>query len=865
MRIKTSQTQTSSNLAQPAAAKKPLALPTKLQGSRYASIDTMKRTDKVAALKNTRLKPYDIKSPYDELAHNYYLWTKVAADADKKKYTPEQKAGLAQRYYAKMLRPVYGKMGLEPIAPELWEKQAFTQARDYRIEDAYSNSILHDLQHGMNEGAAGLERGYERAKTMLGNTLDTAVQLWQKRAAERAQFAKDLKSGAAQKQYAAEAAARKATPWHEALSKLIATGSAQDKEIASIKHPAHPLNNQNIQVTPSKYGLHGTNIRPVNSETSEFWAAALPTHDGAWHALTSMVGEGIVEAPLFGVLGKTKTLVEGSNLSARLMASPAGRKVMSYLLAGAEGAAFGETTRKQEDPNETWRSALNFAALNGVFDVGGMGLKKLVDVAPEAWKEKIAAKAEKYSLGMKGLRKPTAAEQYGIHVYETANNLVAGGPMAQREIHTEALGHVDEMQRSGKSKAEIREYEKTLVTKDSARWAPVISASNFIRSILGEKRLSEMSVEDIEYLSSRLNGLVEDAGKHLNTHAVGMDEVHIEEAVRNLKQPAAKHTLAYYQGKAAAEMAKNPAAAKLISKEQVQKYAEKLYADDMDKAAKQAEKVVGDDPIAKAQSAAKRRKAAVPAMKMRSERKIGSAGAVSVRYSVTPDYNVQLAKHKKAAAIAGQSLSDYFKDLPDEEFEKDMSEYFYPKALSQAKVYFEHQHTREGLQNPNFLAFMYNYKEQMPSEFAAALREKLIESGKVQKFLKGRSYTEPQLDYYAKAMYNHVDNFLGSGHWPAERNLFRSSNESVFKTTKWQRQLLVEKGLTEQHNLLQMFGEEPENLSLALSIHKKLSDLRLDEFDHASQRRDSQTKIHSYDERMTKLQSVTDDAERWAF
>jgi hypothetical protein len=842
-----------------------MQLPAKPQSNRYASIDTMKRTDKVAALKNTRLKPYDIKSPYDELAHNFYLWTKVADDADKKHYTAAQKAGLAQRYYAKMLKPVYGKMGLESMSPELWEKQAFAQARGYRIEDAYSNSIVHDLQQGMYAGAAGLERGYERAKSMLGNTMDTAVQLWQKRAAERAQFAKDLKSGAAQKQYAAEAAARKATPWHEALSKLVATAGVQNKEIASIKHPVHMLSNQNIQVAPSKYGLQGTSIRPVNSETSEFWAAALPTHDGALHTLTSMVGEGIVEAPLFGVLSKTKTLVEGSNLSVRLMASPAGRKVMSYLLAGAEGAAFGETTRKQEDPNETWRSALSFAALNGVFDVGGMGLKKLADVAPEAWKDKIAARAEKFELGMKGLRKPTAAEQYGIHVSETANNLVVGGPMAQREIHAAALEHVDEMQRSGKSRAEIKAYEKDLINKDSALWAPVLSASHFVRSLMGEKNLSEMGAEDMEYISSRLNGLVEDAGKHLNTHTVGMSEAHTEEAVRNLKQPAAKHTLAYYQNKAVAEMAKNPAAAKLISKEQVQKYAEKLYADDMDKAAKQAEKVVGADPVTKAQSAAKRRKVAVPAMRTRSERKIGSTGAVSVRYSVTPDYRVQLTKHKKAAAVAGQSLIDYFKDLPDEEFEKDMSEYFYPKALSQAKIYFEHQHTREGLQNPNFLAFMYNYKEQMPKEFAEALREKLIESGKVQKFLKGRSYTEPQLDYYAKAMYNHVDNFLGSGHWPAERNLFRSSNESVFKTTKWQRQLLVEKGITEQHNLLQMFGEDPENLSLALSVHKKLSELRLDEFDHASLKRDSQTKIRSYDERMSTLQSITDDAERWAF
>jgi hypothetical protein len=169
------------------------------------------------------------------------------------------------------------------------------------------------------------------------------------------------------------------------------------------------------------------------------------------------------------------------------------------------------------------------------------------------------------------------------------------------------------------------------------------------------------------------------------------------------------------------------------------------------------------------------------------------------------------------------------------------------------------------MQNPNFLGFMYNYLNQMPKEFGQELEQRFLDTVKAQKYMNGRKPVEPQLLYYAKAMYNHVDNFLGSGRWPAESNLFRSSNEKMWQTTQWQRQLLVEKSLQEQKNLKDMFSGDKKALKAALATHAALSKMRLSEFDKASMKRGSQDTIKEYDDKIADLITQTGDYDRWQF
>jgi hypothetical protein len=167
------------------------------------------------------------------------------------------------------------------------------------------------------------------------------------------------------------------------------------------------------------------------------------------------------------------------------------------------------------------------------------------------------------------------------------------------------------------------------------------------------------------------------------------------------------------------------------------------------------------------------------------------------------------------------------------------------------------------MQNPNFLAFMHNYISQMPREFGEELESRLTDTMKAQAYMKGRAATEPQLTYYAKSMYNHVDNFLGSGRWPKEHNIFRSSNDNIFETTPWQRELLIERGLNEVKQLKSAFRGKARDL--ALKTHAALFKERMTEFDNASMKRNSQDKLREIGDKIADDITSTGKFDRWNF
>lgn len=802
---------------------------------KYATIETLQRSQKVEALKDVRLDPHKIQNPYDTLSHNFHLWTVVGNKALSNVHISQEKQQeIASTYYDKMIAPVYAGLHLAPMDKKLWMQQAYKEALQYNIEDAYTNNLTHDLKTGTNAGLASVARAYGRMTDMLGNTVDDAVALW--RSGKFAQTVEDF------------AASR--PNWFKTMQEI------------------------NTQVQAKRAAEEPSLVKKgaiIQSAKRQFWADALPTQDGFWNKATSMVAEGAGQLPIFAAMeaGATPFAPEAS-LTGILGKSGIGKKVSGYLLAGGEGLAFGAAAHKQDDPGEAWRDAIGFAVFHGLFDVGGMGLKKLMDVVPESMKAKMDAINQRLNMAQNGQRPATSVEKYEMHKEEVANNLVATGVAGQRAIFVNALHHIESMEKSGLDRAGVQAKEAELLEKDPDSWSPVLSSAKFVRSLLGEKKLSEIQPgsDEEKYLSERLAQLIVDSADKIGTAAKGMDEVHAEKAVENLSKPSAKHTLEFYEQQATEALSK---AGGVLSKEKVQQYAAKMYAEDLAKATEEAEKEVAEKPVEKATNAAKRRKdKTILGIKIRSERAINKYGEPSARYQVVPDYKVRLKQHIAAARKAGKSMAQYFQDLDDQDFVDDLTKYFYPKELRKAKIFFEHQNTREGMQNPNFLAFMYNYLPQMPKEFGQQLENKMIDTVKVQKYMRGKEPSEPQLLYYAKAMYNHVDNFLGSGRWPEEHNLFRTSNESMFKTTEWQRQLLLEKQLQEQANLKDMFSGDKKALKTALTVHAAFSKLRLHEFDSASMKRGSQDIIRGYDELIADLQTENKAAKaagykRWRF
>lgn len=817
----------------------PTAPPPVPSPDKYHSIHTLEESKKIDALKDTKLNPNLIEDGYDQLAHGLHLWTVVG---DKAKTASnisfDEEHTIASNFYDRIIGPAYGHLGTEPMSKELWMKQAYDSALGYKIEDAYTNNWINSLKHGWNSGLASTARAADRVTTMLGQAYDSAVGQWRKEQAWRSQ------TDDARRQ-------ELGLPKGADLPTII-KNEGDDPKTRSMQNWMQRVKDIDHQVDLNhKYdeNLIQRGAR-YQSEHRQFWSDALPSHDGFLNKSTSFVAEQIAQLPIFTAMGPIGS--EGK-LGEVLGATGIGKKVSGYLLAGTEGLAYGALTHKQDDPGEILRDGIGFAVFHGLFDIAGMGTKKLIDVAPDSWKPKLEAKEDKLALSQKGLRPDTPVETYNAHKTEVANNLFVGGVATQRAIYVDALHYVQHTERMPREVE--RAHSADLLGSDPERWAPVLSSAKFVRSLLGDKKLSEIipGSEDEKFLSSRLAQLITDAGSEMNTRVKGMGEEAESQALAKLNAPSAKHTLAYYVQQVQSDLAKNPGAAKMVTPEMIQKAALKKFAEDTQDAAEDAEEETGTDKVQKASNALNRSKPSKVDMQLVTKRSKSNAGE-TISFKAEP-YKVRLAYHKKTAAARQQSLQDYFRDLGDEDFEHDLSAHFYPASLRKAGIFFEGQNTREGMQNPNFLAFMHNYSPQMPPAFAAELEERLTGTVKAQKYMSGRKPTQNQLAYYAGAMYNHMDNLLGSGRWPAEHNVFRSSNENIFETTIHQRELLIEKTIQEQNNLKDMFGGDKKGLKLALQTHSAFSKLRMNEFDQAHPKRNSQELIRGYDELIADIQT----------
>ena len=822
-------------------------------------------------MKDPKLNPNLIQDGFDQLAHAYHVWTILGAKtlAAPNVSFDEQKQ-IADKYYDMMIAPAYGHLYKDandklykgsaiPLSKELWEKQAYNEALKYKIEDAYSNNFINALKQGWNSSIAETARAYGKVSDMLGNVYRGALAQWHFESAWLKQQGA-VRSGDEAKSYY----------W---LNRMVDT----QKQYATDEEQKDKPWNQNAV----SRGAH------VQEAKHEFWADALPTHGGFFNKAASFVGEQAGVAPIFAAMD----LVPVGNLTSQLTANPAGRRALGYLTAGALGTAYGELTKKEDDPLKAVRDAIGFTIFHGLFDVGGLGTKKLIDMygREDPRFTALKRKQDEYMLAFEGKRRATPVEQYEAFKKEAANNIAVIGLSGQRAVIVDALHHVNEMQSSHMTPEAIRAAEKNMLDTDRARWSPVLAASRYIRSLLGDKKLSEIAPNspEAEFLSSRLEQLPLDAASELNTHVEGMDKLAETKAPKMLKQPSAKHTLDYYM----AQVKQN--AMGTMTQEQMEQAASKMYAQDLQKAAEEAEKQLSKKPVEKAQNAAKRRKDTPissekaqralkkhPFIRVRSERTLDRFGQPAARYDVNPDFTVQLGKYQAAAKASSITLVQFFAEMDDHDFMDDLAKHFYPDALRDAEIWFEGvgrysskgdpilpaiSRPFSGQENPNVLAFMYNYANQMPREFGKELEKRLINTMKVQKYMNGKTPSEDQLSYYAMAMLNHMDNFLGSGRWPHELNIFRSSNENMFKTSKWQRRLLVEKTLQEQKNIKDMFSGDAKAQSFALKTHAALAKLRMHEFDNANIKRNSQELIHAYDDVIADLITKTGTYERWNY
>jgi hypothetical protein len=740
----------------------------------YANINNAQKEQKITALKNPTLDPHLLNDPSDSLAASYNRWKTVAAGTTS--YTPEQRATVAANYHEREIKPFYAALGVEGPSKEEWNKQAYDEhgALGVEVEDFFHSQLTSGILRGLQSTSESMERLAGTTINALGGLMHLTPL-----------GTKDGKGFFQRAQEATQKEDRSDAYYSEGFLKQLGDRSSSLKEVMA----------------------HDSKTYQYFADRDEFWQHVNPAK-GYTDRVTSGVTELVATLPLFGAiregnmaLGAGIKKLAGENLTSILSATPKGKLVLNALVSGAEGLAYGTLTRPNEEKDQAKWDALSFAAMETVFHIAGqkMSLKDVLAKGGDVEALKThAEEEERLRMSVEENKHPASPEERrAAYITEHVSNMSQGGVPYQTEIYGKALSHILEDERSGISEDDMHGIKKQALEEDPATASPHYTARAFIQDVLNGRKLTELSQEEKVDLYYQIGQIINDSEAHLNRAKGPIQAANVTHGTPNKKNPSTKVTLEYLKQKIAGEL-QEKGLQNTVTPEQVDAMAEQQFQEAQAKGASEAERRRNANPISKAKdSAAVRTEEEAKGRKSGQEFKGESKSEITSRSRVPKDaqasHNLRWTQYVEKAR-GNQTTAQFYDGMAPEDFEKDLEEYFYPKDLRDAGIYFEREHTIEGKQNPNFLAFMYNYKDQMPKEVAAKLSTELEDSLKFEKHFKGYRITEDQKWHFALQMYNHVDMFLGSAAFlvRGEKNVFRSAQSDLLNPTKYQHQLLGE-------------------------------------------------------------------------
>ena len=811
---------------------------------KYSSVSNLQKADKIEALKDTKLNPHLLDDPYDSVANSLHRWTTLAAKAQSGNYTPEQKAAIAGNYYDKEVAPFYAAMKTQGMPKDLWMKEAYGAATKFNIDHFY----LGGMTNGFLSGGASAQAQLARAGVFAVNALGMAVKT-----------GNDLiRAGMLKSPGGPGSDPRMVQAWHNSLLHMQTVDTEKYGNKGYFDTAEAVTKDIPILGAVSKW-------LSDDSNQSEFWHDLTPTKGFAATA-SSMTAETVTTLPLFMALGGiTKSLAIGAkaipyveNLTNVLSKIPGGNAVAGMLTAGGEGLAYGYLTRPNEDKDKAWQDALSFAALHTIFSLPGIakeigeartGPRKTTSLGDELRANHGDdddsgggggnSPLDKYETHNKNLelmvnenkRPATAAERYEAHKGEVANNIAATGVLGQKSITEAAFDHIKSQESDNLSRDQIRAHNAELLKNDPASASPMLSMASYIRGLLGDRKLSELKEgsKNFKYIQDRVSKLIVDAAHSMDSNVDTVKETISNQASKIAEGAKAQKALARIEQKLQDEVQK--AGVKGVTPEMIKERAKVEYAKSQVNTAARAEKSRAARPIEDATKAAKKRRDVntidAGTYRERTRFTTNKKGEPAVSYGFSKEYKSYL--QSKVPSWTPGEIRTWMADLSPEDFNKDLEDFFYPKDLKNAGVYFEHESTREGINNPNFLAFMYNYKDQMPKELGDEISRRIQDTPKFEKYFKGAKDVESQIRFYALQMYNHVDDFLASGRFPKEKNVFRSTQSDLLNPTVYQHELLMEREAQEKKNIKSMF-RSPAQQEQALAAYETLADARRTQF-----------------------------------
>lgn len=768
---------------------------------KYQNISNMNHDEKLTALKDMSVNPFMLDNAYDGLTNTLQRWKNLATSPETAKLDPISKTHAAINFYRTQIVPMYERMKATPPSEENFVNHAYGEALKWDMDTAYQSH----WRHGFYSAEESFANVGKFALASLAGQIHGSVDI--------------IKS-------LITTAVPGLDPKHDFISTVM--NYYHETQLKG----TYAVEEEQAKNTPIIGAMYNSLERA--HDYNEFWKDINPNETWGQKA-RSFVFEQALQLPLFEGLGAVTGVAvkgaEGLNLTKTLMSTPAGRVAFKGLMNGGEGLAYGYAVRDSNDKQNAWQDAVGAAVLGTVFHIAGEKLK-LKEVGSPEIKSRIEDQEENHELAKQGLKIGDADSLESPMKKTTAGNMSAGGVPTQTSIFENALSIVRDTQ--GMTRKQIKNLVDLDIQKDPALMKPTHEAASYIRAILKNmkvKNLEDLTPELQKDLLGRLHNHMEQSGEEISSR--------VEDAVEGAKNKAAKFSDTKEARGTVERLAKAielraQKAGLPIDKDRFLKLAKQKYAMDNAKASIIANKETSSKPLktvidieARAEEAVKTKPFTSPTedpgySRLHTKYWSDREGRKNVSVNVEREWKSYLKNKTGQTKWTPSEVSKYVAKLDPEDFHDEVKKFFYPKELSKAGIFFEHEGTKEGDTHPNFLAFMYNYKDSMPPAYAQRLSEELEDTVKFEKNFNPKIDTEIQKRYYAEAMYNHVNDFLQSGRFPKEANIFRSTLSDLRNPTVYQKELHLEAIENEKSIINSMFKKNPEAKEQAMAVYNVL-------------------------------------------
>ena len=759
---------------------------------RYTSINSMQKADKINALKDTSLDPSKLLDHFDAHSNILYRWKAMASDPRSQALSPEEKTQHASWYYDNFIAPSYQQMGTAPMPKSQWMQEAYGQALKYDIADSYHSSLVHGVLSGTHSGVASVERAVQFVTDVAGYGSKLAADAWTK---------KDFNWS--DEYYALMAGARK-------TGSLMGGVEERAKTTAPLSAVGRILGMQDTTILSKASKMFGE-----TASRHQFMEEIVPNRDVIEKA-TSFITEQALMMPLYmaadgaaGVIAKSGGAIAPKTLTEMLSLTPKGQAASKLLRAGAEGGLVGITARSNEEKGEAWKDVLSWMAMHTMFSVGTVGLGKasvkLGELLGGRAKDKFDKLDAEYRLNEKDMRSQNSTEVAAGAEENVANSMMAGGVATPYYHYKQAESVLRKAQASNLSEKELAKNMDILIRYDEDHWQPAVAAMKHIRSLVEDGVVPEAGSEAHQNMWGAINNTIKDAAEHMHEHVAPLEDAAGDEAYKAaastpkgqaiLEQMYQKHKLEW-------ESSGHPP----MKEEEYRAIVSQEYKESNKWMAKESERERAKTPAQAASEAkgaadqvaahtrAAVNEAAAALRRRESFFKDPKGKVIGYSMSYSKSYNVYALEKggesaKTTEAAFNSYLKSYLTDLSPKDFSEDLNDYWLPKVLQEEGITFETENVEGGKENPNLLAFAWNYKDAMPAPLRAELEKRLFAQPKMQAAVDESSpLTHDHLQYFADTMLGHVDEFMRARHLlPDQTKVWRSSNdESFMKPTRWQ-------------------------------------------------------------------------------